>query len=261
MLRTRLITAAIGIPILLGIIYLGGLYWQGFILLLTIVALFEYLGMMRSWGFNPIIIPALWIAIVLLFRADLEPNLAGLFFIGFLLMILTMIFKYPRVNHNDLTLSMWGAIYTGFFFSFGLAITELGEPFYLLLLVFILTWASDVGGYFVGRRWGKNKLSPQLSPGKTWEGAGGALLFTVVAAIVYHFFWPAANLGISKLIILGLTASLAAQMGDLLESALKRFFGVKDSGKIIPGHGGVLDRFDSFMLVLPVVYYFMVVCI
>lgn len=259
MLKTRIITAVVGVPLLLGIIYLGGVYWQGLMVLLTVAAMLEYFGMMRHKGFKPVILPTLGIALILLYRAQLEPYLAGLFFAGLLLMILTMVFRYPRIDYSDIALNLFAAFYIGFFFSYGLAVNEIGESFYILLLVFLLTWASDVGGYLFGRLWGKNKLIPQLSPGKTREGAIGAVLLTVICALLYKFIFKADYMGIVDAMLLGLAASLAAQLGDLLESAMKRYFGVKDSGQIIPGHGGVLDRFDSLLLVLPTVYYFLVV--
>jgi phosphatidate cytidylyltransferase len=259
MLKTRIITAAIGIPILLGIAYMGGNYWAGFITLLTAVVLLEYFAMMRHQGFQPIILPAFLIAFILLFRAQLSQNLVGLLFTGLLLMILSMVLRYPRINHSDLALSLFAAFYTGFLFSYALALTEFGRSFHILLLIFILTWASDVGGYLFGRLWGKNKMVPQLSPGKTWEGAIGAVLLTIIAALLYKYLIKMEYLGVVYIIMLGLLASVAAQLGDLLESSIKRYFGVKDSSQIIPGHGGVMDRFDSFMLMLPVVYYFLVV--
>jgi phosphatidate cytidylyltransferase len=121
-----------------------------------------------------------------------------------------------------------------------------------------MTWASDVGGYLFGKLWGKTKLSPQLSPGKTWEGAIGAVLLTVALAICFNSIVRMENFNFFYTVVFAMLASITAQVGDLLESAIKRYFEVKDSGHIIPGHGGVLDRFDSFMLLLPVVYYFLV---
>lgn len=261
MLKTRIITALIGIPILLGLLYLGGFYWQGLVVLLTVMALFEYLAMMRRKGFNPLWVPSLAITLVLLFRVQLDPYTGGLFFAGWLLMILFMVVIYPRSNYIDLAMSFFGAFYTGFLFSYALTAPEWGGLVFYLILVLILTWASDVGGYMFGRIWGKHKLAPRLSPAKTWEGVAGAVFLTAITAIGLKYIFQMEFLSLFETILLGLCASGAAQLGDLLESAIKRYFGVKDSGSIIPGHGGVLDRFDSFMLALPAIYYFLLLLV
>jgi len=259
MFKTRIITALVGVPILLGGVYLGGNYWRGLVLLLAGIALLEYTAMMHHQGFKPIVIPAAGIALILLFRLQLDQYLASLFFAGWLLMILVMVINYPRFNFIDLALSFFGAFYCGYLFSYALAIPELQGAFLNLLLCLVLTWASDIGGYWFGTLWGKHKLAAQLSPGKTREGAVGAVLLTIIAAISFKYIFNIEYLSLSYTILLGVCASGAAQLGDLLESALKRYFGVKDAGSILPGHGGVLDRFDSLMLVLPAVYYFLVV--
>jgi phosphatidate cytidylyltransferase len=259
MLKTRIITAVTGITILLGVLYLGGIYWKLLIGLLAFMALYEYFAMMRNKGYNPLVLPAYLIAAVLLFRVTLAPFMSELFFVSLFIMILVLIVKYPRFSFNELVLSFFGAFYCGYLFSFAIALGELSRAFHYVLLVFILTWASDVGGYMFGRLWGKHKLTPLLSPGKTWEGAIGAIVLTISLALLYKQLVFIGNLGVAYMVFLGLLASVVAQIGDLLESAMKRYFGVKDSGNIIPGHGGVLDRFDSFMLLLPLVSYFLVV--
>jgi phosphatidate cytidylyltransferase len=128
----------------------------------------------------------------------------------------------------------------------------------VVLLPLLLTWASDIGAYAVGRTMGRRKLIPSVSPGKTVEGALGALVATVLVAFVYERFAlrPFAQLAIAPwwTAVFGLTVSLVAQTGDLAESLLKREAGVKDSSHLLPGHGGILDRFDSLFFVLPVSY-------
>jgi phosphatidate cytidylyltransferase len=103
-------------------------------------------------------------------------------------------------------------------------------------------------------------MTPYLSPNKTWEGALGAVVLTSLTTILFFSLPILEPLKYSKVLMLGVTASILAQMGDLMVSAIKRFFGVKDTGRIIPGHGGILDRFDSFIMVLPLVYYFFLYC-
>ena len=165
------------------------------------------------------------------------------------------VWSYPRITIAELSLNLFGPFYLGLTLQYSLRVLNLADPFLIMLLALLLTWASDVGGYAVGMLWGKRKLAPQLSPKKTWEGALGSVLFCLFIALTYAHFTALAPVKSAYLIILALLASLAAQLGDLFMSAIKRYFGVKDSGFIIPGHGGMLDRFDSFILVLPLVYY------
>ncbi len=258
MLKTRILTAVLGVPFLLAIMYAGGWYWQGFIMLLTAVALAEFLLMMHHKGFHPMWLSAYSLAFILLLRGLWGQYVWGLFSVGLLLMAVTMILGYPRINLADLTMNLFAAIYTGFLFSFALALGAGKQSFFIVLMVFVLTWASDVGGYTFGHIWGKHKLAPQLSPAKTWEGAAGAFLMAVMAALFFGYLTKI-EYSYIYLALIAITASAAAQLGDLLESAIKRYFEVKDSGRILPGHGGVLDRFDSLMLVMPVIYYFLVV--
>ena len=128
----------------------------------------------------------------------------------------------------------------------------------LPLSIFILTWVNDTGAYLSGRTFGKTKLFERISPNKTWEGSIGGLIFTVFGSAVLFHFWPSFTLviwaGAAVLI------SIFANLGDLMESAFKRNAGVKDSGKIMPGHGGILDRFDAVLLTAPIVFgYFLAI--
>ena len=116
------------------------------------------------------------------------------------------------------------------------------------------TWASDSGAFFVGCRFGKHSLAANISPAKTIEGALGGIVACLLAVVVGGKFFF--NLDVIDLMVLGLLIAVAAPVGDLAESALKRFAGIKDSGRIFPGHGGVLDRFDSLLFVVPAVYYY-----
>ena len=126
---------------------------------------------------------------------------------------------------------------------------------WLLMSVFIMVWVCDSGAYFSGRALGRHKMAPHLSPKKTIEGAVGGVLLTVVAALIIAQFLPLATSTLHTVLI-GLLVAFGAIVGDLFESYLKRSFGVKDSGNILPGHGGFADRFDSFLLVAPRCFYY-----
>jgi len=167
---------------------------------------------------------------------------------------------------TSVAVTVFAALYTGgtLAFAYGLRyhrFTIPAEPAAGTALVFlpiVLTWASDIGAYFVGRAVGRRKLIPAVSPGKTVEGALGGVVATVLAAWLYAEFVlePLAHLALrpAAIVLFGVAISVAAQLGDLAESLLKREAGVKDSSRLIPGHGGVLDRLDSLFFVLPVAY-------
>ncbi|HHT06163.1 MAG TPA: phosphatidate cytidylyltransferase [Hydrogenispora sp.] len=144
--------------------------------------------------------------------------------------------------------------YTGFLFVYPLQIRNLNTPdgWQLLLYAFAVIWGTDTGAYFIGSALGKTKLAPRLSPKKTMEGAAGGLVVGTLVGVVLGLFF---KLPLLWLIGTGVLASFAGQVGDLFASYLKRIAGVKDSGRFLPGHGGVLDRFDSALFSLPVVYY------
>lgn len=122
----------------------------------------------------------------------------------------------------------------------------------LLLLIFITIWVADAAAYFVGRRWGKHKLAPSISPGKTWEGVAGALVFSGCSLFIATKLMTFSHQQTTAVVLLGLISVVASVVGDLFESLLKRSAGVKDSGTILPGHGGVLDRIDGLIAAVPI---------
>ncbi|MEQ8173470.1 MAG: phosphatidate cytidylyltransferase [Syntrophomonadaceae bacterium] len=253
MLKTRIISAIVGIPIILGLLYAGGIYWKALFIILACVALLEYLQMMRRAHQNPLVLPAILIMLILLFSDSLAAHLPGAALLGLLTLVVLFVLRYPLYTWSDVSLSLLGAVYIGFLMSFALRLAAFANAFAIVMLCLLVTWGSDIGGYVFGRMWGKHKLTPLLSPNKTWEGALGALLLAAILA------WAWARLvqlplTPSKVVFLAIAGSICAQLGDLFESGMKRFLGAKDSGHIIPGHGGVLDRFDSLLLVVPLVY-------
>lgn len=171
------------------------------------------------------------------------------------------IFKFPNEIKYDNGKTIFSVVYLSIPFGFAL-----GLPDYLpfgvyfsweAFLLFVLIWSSDSFAYFAGRLFGKHKMAPTISPKKTWEGFAGGVVCTVILGGVIEYLHPELK---GNWMIVGLLVSTFAPLGDLIESQLKRTFGVKDSGNIIPGHGGVLDRLDSFILCAPIIYiYFMII--
>lgn len=252
MLKTRIISAIIGIPLILAVLYLGGVYWMVFFALLGIGGLYEFNRMVNKQYQSSLLLSIILMLIVMfnIYNTLLLPTLV-LFTLG---SVIYLVIRYPKVSIVDLSLSIFPALYIGFSLSFIVLLSKEPNAFLVMLAVFLFTWSSDIGGYTFGRLWGKNKLAPQLSPNKTWEGAMGCIIFTVITAIIFFQICKVDDISLYSIILVGIISSIAAQLGDLVMSSVKRVFAVKDSGNLIPGHGGILDRFDSFLLVLPVVY-------
>ncbi len=150
-----------------------------------------------------------------------------------------------------------GAVYIGMFAGLVVAMRRL-EPGLggtkLVLMHFALTWSNDAGAFFTGRKWGERKLWPAVSSGKTWEGFAGGVISSILVALVISAISPLWRVG--DALVLGVLVGLATPLGDLVESAVKRGAGVKDSGNFLPGHGGVLDRLDSILFPAPIIYFY-----
>lgn len=178
----------------------------------------------------------------------------------FLLACFTILFSSNEL-YIEFGKATIGVIYLAVPFSLALTIPtisyELGKEMISneILFVFILIWISDIMAYVVGSLWGKHKMVPKISNGKTWEGAIGGFVFTVIAGYVLEYFvFPESRF---NWLVVGIIVAISAPIGDIIESKLKRSFNAKDSGKWIPGHGGFLDRLDSFIFVIPIVYLYL----
>lgn len=272
---TRVAVAAVGIPLAVVAVYAGGWVLALLLALIAVLGALEFYRMAEGKGARPLrTLGAGAAAAFVLLAADgalRTGAVSGQLFLLTLLVLTTVAAAiWLRGVEGEPLLSasvtVAGAVYTGHLLSYGLLLRHLPgvesswHGTALLFAPVLLTWASDTFAYFVGRAFGKHKLIPRVSPGKTVQGSAGALVGTVLVAVVYaawvlnqfsgyHVGWMAAAL-------LGLAVSVAAQVGDLAESLLKRDAGVKDSGALLPGHGGALDRFDSLFFTLPLVYAF-----
>lgn len=253
MLKTRIISSIVGIAVLAVLLLSGGYWLKGFFILLGFIGLFEFFRMMRSRNQKGIVIPAYMLYFCLVTSSALDRYFLLAVFAVALLFMVQLFAGYREDRLPELAFSMMAALYLGFGLYFAVEISSYSNYLPAMVLAFLLTWSSDIGGYVIGMRWGRHKMAPSLSPGKSWEGAAGCVLFSIMASLAFAWYTGAPYWGLW--IGLGIAASIAAQMGDLFESACKRYFGVKDSGNLIPGHGGVLDRFDSFLFVVPLVYY------
>ena len=270
-LAKRITSALIAAPVALIMIYLGGLPLATFLAAVSAGCAWEFYRIAAAGGvepLDPVGIPfagavplAVYAAGIGLYRPSLVvPAVA-------MLIILAAVIWTRGPQRRPLgaaSLTVMGILYTGGLLSFGYALREhpyaVGDRAGTALVAFplVLTWASDIGAFFVGRAVGGPKLIPSVSPGKTISGALGGLATTVLVSWLYVRFAlrPVAllTMTIPATILFGALISVAAQVGDLAESLLKREANVKDSSHLIPGHGGLLDRLDSLLFVLPVAY-------
>lgn len=184
-------------------------------------------------------------------------NLSEILALLLIIIACITIFKYSSELYYDEGKLIFTVIYTALPFGFALGLPwDVNQNFtWAVFLLFVLIWSSDSFAYFTGRLFGKHKMAPKISPKKTWEGFAGGVFFTLILGYFIEQKFPDLR---GNWMIVGFLVSVFAPIGDLVESQLKRTFGVKDSGNIIPGHGGVLDRLDSFIIAAPVVYLYFI---
>ena len=253
-LAKRVLTAILFIPIVLGCLYLGGFAFFILVLAASLVAMFELRVMLQQIN-GPVsgsFLYSMTAGILILIYYKQESVIAPLMLTIFLVVSIKeltapLILHFRRGGLTTLAL-FYGAVLPGHF----LLLRSEPQGLSLLLMVVLGTWATDTGAYFIGIRWGRHKLAPRVSPNKSVEGACGGILF---GTLVTHYVNSRLQLGLMPGWLMGLVIGTAAVIGDLFESALKRETGIKDSGWILPGHGGVLDRIDSLLFSVPVIYY------
>jgi phosphatidate cytidylyltransferase len=257
-MRERIITAIIALLLFIPIIWFGSWPLEIVMWLLAIVGLFE-LHRMKNISFYsyPSIIATIGITFVVLSRRlmDFLPDFFEYHYvvIGIIVLLLIGTVVDDKYDFEGAGVSTLGIFYIGFGFYSFIHVRE-SEP-HLLMLTLLVIWATDIGAYLVGRQIGKRKLAPSLSPNKTIEGAIGGTLVAALVAASYLMFVEFRYSYIMMLVIM-IILSVAGQFGDLIESSLKRHFGVKDSGTLLPGHGGILDRFDSMIFVMSIAVLF-----
>jgi phosphatidate cytidylyltransferase len=275
---TRTAVAAVGIPIAVAAMYLGGWVLAALLALCAVLAARELFRMAEVKRAFPLGAVGLLGAAGLIALAALHPGrgidnpLLNVGVVVIVLAALTASIWQRGVTGEPLlsvAVTIMGGVYPALlaFALFLRHLPDVASPLHgtaLLLFPVVLTWLSDTFAYFAGRMWGKRKLIPKVSPGKTVAGALGAVIGTPLSAVGYALLlhrFPTWQMSIAEAVVFGLLVSVAAQVGDLAESLLKRDVGVKDSGKLLPGHGGALDRFDSLFFTLPLGYAFFILVV
>lgn len=251
----RTLSGIVYVAVVISCIVLHPLSTQPLFLALTLLAVREYHRLMQSGTWISVGSMAI-AACLFMSHAGAHPVFWELLFaIGLIVMLAAELFRKaqnPMQNWGNILISV---VMLALPLSLTNDILSMGEWSlyrWVLLAVFACIWSNDSGAYCVGTLVGKHKMFPRVSPGKTWEGLAGGFVFSLIAGFVFAMFVP--TIPMWEWLMIAFTISIFATIGDLMESLLKRTLGVKDSGCFMPGHGGVLDRFDSVLLCLPAVY-------
>jgi len=264
-LHTRTIWGFLFATVLTAAILLGAVWFGVLFLIISVFALREFYALCREAGYSPQVYPGLvagiFIFILSFFTANQTINYTAFYY------ILPVIYAFPvyelfrkkKEPIANLALTGFGLIYVTVPFSLlnFLAFHEIegvvNYHYELLISLFIFVWASDSGAYILGVRFGRHRLFERISPKKSWEGLFGGVFTALIAAWILTYIFP--QYSPLLLAIMSILVVIAGTVGDLVESMIKRSIGVKDSGRFMPGHGGLLDRFDSILLASPVIYF------
>ena len=261
-LTIRIIIAVIFGPLIILISYLGGWWLLGMIMLFAAIGCVEF---QVNSGTGPASVE-FWLTLIFTVGIVISSTLvsveSGLMaFVGYLLLI-GIVSAIKNIGPADLfkrqTWLVWGTAYLGFLYPFVYFIRQLSTDKGGDWLLFLLgtLWLSDTLAMFVGKAIGKRKLAPTVSPNKTVAGFIGGVIGGIIVAVILKF-WRLSEINVILLLVSGIVVSIVGQLGDLVESCWKRAVGIKDSSSIIPGHGGVLDRFDSLLFASPVLFLFL----
>lgn len=267
----RILTGVVGIPLAILLVFLPNkIPFAGAICIVSIIAVLELYEGAKRIGARPIKWAGLLaVALFVVSALTYERETIGSVFPAALTMFLMLsfcveFFRKHRAPLLNVGITVFGAIYVGWLISHivvlrnipGLILisgrqTEVGS--WLVMMTFVGTWACDTSAYFIGKAFGKHKLAPKLSPNKTLEGSAAGLLGSIISTIIMGIV---IKLPIGHSIALGCIFGVLCQLGDLSESAVKRELNIKDFSKLVPGHGGMLDRFDSLLFTAPAAFYY-----
>lgn len=264
-LITRVVVALFGIPLLVFISVVGKIPFLIFTLVIGLVSFFEFSKMVSKRRFLPNqLIGFFSIALIIInsFYRFLDFELLTLIIIP--VVLLSELFRRKESSIANVSTTLLGIFYIGLFSSALVLIREYysdsnflyGQGGYLIIAVFVTIWVCDSAAYFIGSATGKHKVLPRVSPNKSWEGAIAGFIFSIITMVVAQSI-VLDFLTLTDAIVIGLIVGTLGQAGDFVESQIKRDANVKDSSSLIPGHGGILDRFDSLLFSAPVIYLYL----
>jgi phosphatidate cytidylyltransferase len=255
---TRILVGLVALPLVLIPLWLGGVWTVAVCLLIALLSGYEFYQMMRIDGYRPNVwLGLIWLAALVLngWQPDWFPF--SLVLIAGLIVTLIDALRRPEQPTASWMSTSIGAIYLGVAIGQWLAMRQLPNGIWWLLTGLVITWANDSAAYFTGVTVGRHRLWPRLSPKKTWEGTIAGWLAAALCGGLSAAIWPL-GVQIGTGVVLGAICGVLALFGDLSISMLKRQSGVKDSGHLFPGHGGMLDRADSLLFVLPFLYQLLI---
>ncbi|MCA6085244.1 phosphatidate cytidylyltransferase [Candidatus Endomicrobiellum agilis] len=259
MLLTRMLTAIIGMPLILMCVYCGNVPFYIMMLIISFLCVHEYLIISKKY--NPHNVVSLVMAaaffVFLYFFKDIPVNKVAVAAVTIMLVLfgIEVFGKNPVLCIGRIASSFLGAFFIPLTLMHIVYIRNLTNGMKLTFFIFIVVWTLDTMAYAFGKVFGKHKLAKNVSPKKTLEGTAAGIVFGILAAVACRYIFMCDILTLQNAAILGLVVAVVGQFSDLAESLIKRDGSVKDSGKIIPGHGGVFDRFDSYMFAAPAMYY------
>ncbi len=259
-LLRRLLTGALYVIILLSAVFLSSDAFDFLFMIFGLTCLYEFKRLVQLRGYHIFIAYlALWWAFIYLINDKVLINILMFLTITVNFALLFYLFSKKEKLFNNLQKFLIGLFYIGggCIFLTMIPYKESNFARYLIMGIFILIWVNDSFAYLVGKYLGRTKLFPAVSPKKTWEGTLGGLVFTLLAAFILSGFEPLVNT--TQWLILASVIVVMGSLGDLIESKLKRRAGVKDSGAILPGHGGMLDRMDSLIFAAPFAYLTLII--
>lgn len=264
MISTRVLTSIVLVPVLFAVVWLlPPVYFAVLAIIAAAIGQYELYAMARARGITPMTILGILLGalIVLNFYRPIPPYRGGPFFwitLCILAIIVARLFSRRPVEGalEEIAVTIFGLVYVALLFAHQVAIHAGPPGKKWLVFLYLVIWASDTGAYYVGTAFGKHRLYEKISPKKSIEGLIGGVLASVLVAVLCTL-WLVPSLGVIEAAVLGAALALAGTAGDLAESLIKRSAGVKDSGTIIPGHGGVLDRMDSMLFAAPVLFYYL----
>lgn len=258
----RVLTGIVIVVILAGAIYGGPPVLAGLAAIIGVMAVYEFFFMMgKIYGyrqFNPMCVWSMLTCLVVIVGGNIWPSrfIFGSLLISFLVGVVITLYFYGKYTTTIIGVfkdHVFATLYITLPLALGISVVSEPNGIAWLFFLFLAVFASDIGAFYVGSTLGKHKLCPKISPNKSVEGAVGGFLVSVTCTLIYQEIWMP-EVSFTQTMPLAILCAIAAQIGDLFESIIKRTMGVKDSGTILPGHGGVLDRIDSLLLAIPVFY-------
>lgn len=253
----RVISAVVLVLLIIVFTITGGVVFKIGALAIIAIALYEYINVYKATNskvITSVLVFGYIINIFIVLLNKIEFVLPMVYLIVLLSMAVPVFTKTYNVISSAITIV--GGIYIINFFTLLTFIREWENGSRLILLVFIIAWFADTFAYYIGRKFGKRKLCPDVSPKKTVAGFIGGIIGSSIGVLLWAYFIVKIDSAWYELVMFGMVSGIISQIGDLVASLLKRFIGAKDYGNIIPGHGGILDRFDSILFVTPIVYYY-----